>query len=301
MELKIIQNVRLSIKNMFCFKTFSIFASIYYKKMKTELSNKVLGKRIMAIRKEKQLSQEELATVVGISRSAIAQIELGNRKISIIELMNLSLNLGFSMDKILAKDFQIKKEDLEINLKKEKKAVAEERISVPDLKLDKFKNVLLYILEKCAGKANVGETVLYKLLYFSDFNYYEIYEEHLTGAQYRKLPYGPVPRKIGTVISKMIENNQLKRIKTKFHKYPQTRYIPLIKPDLTILKASEIEVIDRVINQLSDYYAGAISDYSHKDLPWKATEEGKVIDYELAFYRDKPYSVRNYNEKEDEV
>lgn len=267
--------------------------------MKTELSNKELGYRIMTIRKSKGLSQEDLASIVGISRASITQIELGNRKISIIELMNLSLNLGFSMDEILAKDFQINKET--INLKKEKTVTAEERISVPDLMVDKFKNVLLYILERCAGKANVGETVLYKLLYFSDFNYYEVYEDHLTGAQYRKLPYGPVPHHIDTVLNKMIENKQLKRIKTKFHNYPQTRYIPLIKPDLTILKASEIEVIDRVINQLSDYYAGAISDYSHKDLPWKATEEGAVIDYELAFYRDKPYSVRNYNEKEDDV
>src|SRR5665811_2454349 len=68
-----------------------------------------------------------------------------------------------------------------------------DRISVPHIKLSIFKNVLLYILERCAGKPNVGETVLYKLLYFSDFNYYELYEEHLSGARYRKLPYGPVP------------------------------------------------------------------------------------------------------------
>ena len=65
---------------------------------------------------------------------------------------------------------------------------------MPTLQVDKFKNVLLYILERCAGKPNVGETVLYKLLYFADFNYYELYEEHLTGAKYRKLPFGPVPK-----------------------------------------------------------------------------------------------------------
>lgn len=54
---------------------------------------------------------------------------------------------------------------------------------------------MLYILERFAGKPNVGETVLYKLLYFSDLNYYELYGEHLTEAQYRKLPYGSVPQK----------------------------------------------------------------------------------------------------------
>lgn len=255
----------------------------------------------MTIRKMKGLSQEDLSTIVGISRSSIAQIELGNRKISIIELMNFSLNLGLSIDKILAKEFILDNDFLEKAKEVDKKG-KEERISVPELMVDKFKNILLYILEKCGGKANVGETVLYKLLYFSDFNYYEIYENHLTGAQYRKLPYGPVPHRINAVLNKMIEDKQLKRIKTNFHNYPQTRYIPLTKPDLTNIKASEIEVVDHVIGQLSDYYAGAISDYSHKDIPWKATEEGDVIDYELAFYRDKPYSVRNYNnEKEDGV
>lgn len=267
--------------------------------MKTELSNKELGNRIMAIRKVKDLSQEELASVIGIPRSSLAQIELGNRKISIIELMNLSLNLGFSIDKILAKDFQLNKD--EIKLEKDVKVIEEERISIPDLKLGKFRNILLYILERCAGKANVGETVLYKLLYFSDFNYYEVYENHLTGAVYRKLPYGPVPNNISSVIDEMIKIGEIKRIKTEFHGYHQTRYLPLTKPDLTELKASEIEVIDRVINQLSDYYASAISDYSHRDIPWQATEEGEVIDYELAFYREKPYSVRNYDNEGDGV
>lgn len=268
--------------------------------MKTELSNKELGNRIMTIRKMKDLSQEELASVIGISRSSLAQIELGNRKISIIELMNLSLNLGFSIDKILAKDFQIKGHDINFGKDLEKN-IAEERISIPNLMVGKFRNILLYILERCAGKANVGETVLYKLLYFSDFNYYEIYENHLSGAVYRKLPYGPVPNNISDVIGEMIKIGEIKKIKTEFHGYHQTRYLPLTKPDLTELKASEIEVIDRVINQFSDYYASAISDYSHKDIPWLATEEGDVIDYELAFYREKPYSVRNYDNEGDGV
>ncbi len=209
--------------------------------------------------------------------------------------MNLSLNLGFPIEKILAQKFSCCKDE-----KKGSKVVQEEvdevRISEPQLMVEKFKNVLLYILEKCAGKPNVGETVIYKLLYFSDFNYYEIYEDHLTGAKYKKLPYGPVPTEIHSVVEMMIETGEVQRIKSEFHGYPQTRYIPLIKPDLRKLKASEKEVIDHVISQLSDYYAKTISDYSHNDLPWKATEEGNVIDYELAFYREKPYSVRNYSE-----
>ncbi len=263
--------------------------------MSIKLSQKQIGQRISALRKMKGLSQEDLAKSVKISRPSLAQIELGNRSVDILELQKLSLVLEFSLDDFMSKDFSASQE---VESKEEKRAKKEEeRISVPTLQVSKFKNVLLYILEHCAGKPNVGETVLYKLLYFSDFNYYELYEEHLTGAKYRKLPYGPVPQKLDTIIGKMIEKRQLQRVKTEYHGYPQTRYLPLEKADLTKFRASEKEIIDRVIEQMSDWSAAAISSYSHADMPWLASKEGEEINYELAFYREAPFSVRNYGDE----
>ena len=264
--------------------------------MKDNLSQQEIGQRISLLRKQKGWSQEDLAKSVGLSRSSVAQLELGNRSLDVMELQKLSLLLGFTLDDFMSRDFKIQDE---IEASKSKTEKTEERISVPTLNVEKFKNVLLYILERCAGKPNVGETVLYKLLYFSDFNYYELYEEQMTGATYRKLPYGPVPQKFDAILNQMMEDEQLQRVKTEYHGYPQTRYIPLVKADLTLLMASEAEVIDRVIEQMSDWSAKAISDYSHKDLPWEVTDEGKDISYELAFYRELPYSVRVYDENEE--
>jgi regulation of enolase protein 1 (concanavalin A-like superfamily) len=48
---------------------------------------------------------------------------------------------------------------------------------------------------------------------------------------------------------------------------------------------------------MSDWSATAISQYSHNDMPWRATKEGEEINYELAFYREIPYTVRNYIEE----
>ena len=263
--------------------------------MNIKLSQKQIGQRITELRKMKGLSQEDLAKSVKISRPSLAQIELGNRSVDILELQKFSLILEFSLDDFMSEDFSVSQE---VEGKEEKKAgKEEERISVPTLQISKFKNVLLYILERCAGKPNVGETVLYKLLYFSDFNYYEMYEEHLTGAKYRKLPYGPVPQKLDTIIGQMIEKGQLQRVKTEYHGFPQTRYLPLVKADLTELRGSEKEIIDRVIEQMSDWSAAAISNYSHKDMPWLASKEGEELNYELAFYREAPYSVRNYGDE----
>ncbi|MGV8945505.1 MAG: type II toxin-antitoxin system antitoxin SocA domain-containing protein [Lutibacter sp.] len=263
--------------------------------MNIKLSQKQIGQRITELRKMKGLSQEDLAKSVKISRPSLAQIELGNRSVNILELQKLSLVLVFSLDNFMSKDFSASQK---IEGKEEKIAKKKnERISVPTLEVNKFKNVLLYILERCAGKPNVGETVLYKLLYFSDFNYYELYEEHLTGAKYRKLPYGPVPQNLDTIINQMIENGQLQRIKTPYFDKTQTRYIPLINSDLKLLNGAEKEVIDKVIEQYSDWSAAAISNYSHKDMPWLASKEGEEINYEFVFYREAPFSVRNYGDE----
>ncbi|MEO6883833.1 MAG: type II toxin-antitoxin system antitoxin SocA domain-containing protein [Bacteroidia bacterium] len=266
--------------------------------MNIKLSQKQIGQRITELRKMKGLSQEDLAKSVKISRPSLAQIELGNRGVNVFELQRLSLVLGFSLDDFMSKSFSVS-QDIEGKVEAKSKKT-DERISVPTLQVNKFKNVLLYILERCAGKPNVGETVLYKLLYFSDFNYYELYEEHLTGAKYRKLPYGPVPQKLDTIIGQMMEKGMIQRIKTEYYDKMQTRYIPLAKADLTELKASEKEVIDKVIEQMSDWSASAISSYSHKDMPWLASKEGEEINYELAFYRDAPFSVRNYGDEIEE-
>lgn len=265
--------------------------------MNTQLSQRDIGQRVANLRKSKGLSQADLARSIEISRPSLAQIELGNRSLDVLELQRLSMILGFSLDEFMSDGFFVSdSSELQLLYKKQ---VESERISVPKFQSDKFQNVLLYILEKCAGKPNVGETVLNKLLYFSDFNHYELYEEHLTGARYRKLPYGPVPHKLDSIVNQMIEAGQLQRIKTEYFGTQQTRYLPLIKADLTKLKASEKDVIDKVIEQMSDWSAGAISSYSHNDLPWEVTSEGKYISYELAFYREVPYTVRNYEEEQE--
>ena len=168
------------------------------------------------------------------------------------------------------------------------------RISVPQKNFEKFKEVLLYILNKVGSKANVGETVIYKLLYFIDFDYYEKYEEQFIGASYIKNKYGPTPVEFVKLVSKMIEEGEIEKVDSDYYSYPQTKYLPRRKPDLKKLSAIEKDVIDDVLNRLSDMNAAQISEYSHGDIPWLTTEDEDPIDYELVFYRNPPYNVREY-------
>ena len=40
--------------------------------------------------------------------------------------------------------------------------------------------------------------------------------------------------------------------------------------------------------------ASQVSAYSHGDMPWKSAKEQEDLDYEMVFYRDELYTVREY-------
>ncbi len=254
--------------------------------------------RILELRMSHSLSQEDLGKALGIPRTAISQIEKGERGVSSSELKKLSEIFNVTADFLLGQENQT----LVVLEKAPKynKEKVQERISVPHYKVEKFKQVLLYILDSCSGKPNVGETVLYKLLYFADFNFYEIFEEQLTGATYRKLQYGPVPLEFGEIVKQMEEFGELKIEQSLYHDRLQKKYVNIAKPDLKKISAAEKKVIDDVIERFSDKSARWLSEYSHDDVPWKAAKDKEIIDYELVFYRAPAYSVRDYAEDEAE-
>jgi len=257
---------------------------------------KILRRRLKDLRVNTGLSQREVASKLKISRSAYSQIETGERKVCAEELFKLAEVFKVDVNDLLdlKKGIEVILEEKE-EIKKKKKKAPVMRISVPQKNFEKFKEVLLYILNKVGSKANVGETVIYKLLYFIDFDYYEKYEEQFIGASYIKNKYGPTPIEFVKLISKMIEEREIEKIDSDYYRYPQTKYLPLRKPNLQKLSAPEKDVIDEVLNRLSDMNANQIRDYSHGDVPWMTTDDEEPIDYELVFYRNPPYNVREYD------
>ncbi len=253
-----------------------------------------IGHRIKELREQLGISQQRLADLLGVLRPTISQIENGERRVSVDELIKLSEIFNLSVESLL--DLRKEPEVILRESKKRKGQRPQIRINVPQRNLEKFKEVFIYILNKVGSKPNIGETVIYKLLYFIDFNFYEKYEEQLIGATYIKNRYGPTPIEFRKIIKRMIKEEEIEKVESKYFEYPQTKYLPLRKADLSKLKANEIEVIDDVLNRLSGMTAAQISGYSHNDVPWLTTEDGEAIEYESVFYRTPPYSVREYDE-----
>jgi len=258
-----------------------------------------VGKTLRELRKQMEISQDKLASIMKLPRPAISQIERGERNITADELIKFSQAFNVPVEAILnlraAPDVILPDEN---GASMEGRKVSEQRlrINVPQKNLSKFKEVLLYILHRVGSKPNIGETVIYKLLYFIDFDYYEKYEEQLIGAQYIKNHYGPTPVEFKKIVDKMIAAGDIEKVKSRHFQYPQTKYLPVRKPDLSKLIAPELAVIDDVLHRLSDKNAKEISDYSHGDIPWRTAAEGSIIEYEAVFYRTQPYSVREYRE-----
>jgi len=253
-----------------------------------------LGKRVRALREAHNLTQSKLAERLNLKRAAVVQMEKGSRKICAEEASQLAEVFGITLGALIDpnKDIKVVLEEA----REESQQASQVRISVPQRNWAKFIEVFLYILHRIGTKPNIGQTVLYKLLYFIDFDFYEMYEEQLIGAVYIKNKHGPTPVAFREILSKMVKNGDVIELDTEYHGYKQTRYVPHRKPDLTIFRGHEIDLINEVLDKLATMNAAQISEYSHGDVPWLTAEEGEIIEYEAVFYRTALYSVREYDD-----
>jgi len=238
-----------------------------------------------------------LAEKIGVSRPTYAQIESGARDMSVKEAQKLAQFFGLSLEDFLAgKKIQTQKVELE-KFKKVKIKNPEPRVSIPQEKVEKFKEVLLYILERIGARPNVGEAVVCKLIYFIDFDYYEKFEEQLIGAKYIKNHFGPTPVAFPEIIAQMEQEGDLTRVTKKYFQHDQKKYLPRRSANLSNFSAQEKELIDWEIERFKDFNASKMRDYSHKDVPWIGANDLQPINYEAVFSRTDEFSVRQYDDE----
>jgi transcriptional regulator with XRE-family HTH domain len=234
-------------------------------------------KELKKIRGKFGFSQEDLATKLGLSRPTISKIESGDRKLNNIEKARLEEIFGIAKEE-------------------RKNEISNIRIDIPQKRIDKFKQVLLYITQKVGSKPNVGMTVLYKLLYFIDFDYYEKYEDQLMGLTYFKNTHGPTPREFVKVVNEMKDKGEITEIKNKYFSHDQKKFLPIKEADLSKLSAQELEMIDDVLARYSNKSGKELSELSHMDIPWACAENGEDLKYEHVFYRSDKFSVTEYED-----
>ena len=257
-------------------------------------NNKHIGSRLSQARKSKGMTQELLADHMGLSRSALVKIESGQRGLSASELFNISEILEVPMDYFFLSTYDETSIQSMVN---EREAEYETiRISEPLLKQKKQIALLLYLLQQTAGNMNITEKEIPKLMYFCDFNYYEIYEEQLSGSSYFKMNNNVRIENFQQVISTLIKNKNLTRIEIQKDQKKEKKLLAVSSPNLKCLNAAELEIIQQVISSFHNWSAQKIAEYLNEDIPHKVTEIGSLISYNLVFYRRGFHSVRTYTD-----
>jgi transcriptional regulator with XRE-family HTH domain len=213
--------------------------------------------------------------MLGVGRATLVQIEADKRKVKADELKKLSQIFDVSVDFLLSE------------------TPKPQSIKVEKQQKKKFEQVLLYILSKVGGKHNVGKVVLYKLLYFAEFDYHELYpEKYLSHYPFIKLPMGPAPYNFNELIATMEAEKSVATMIVPYYNQYQQRFVANVpvKPDERFT-SEEKACIDEVIERYSDFSANEISELSHKDKPRQLAEDMGVILYDTVKFREAPFSA----------
>jgi len=64
---------------------------------------KLIGERIRDERQKKRLTQDELASMIGLKRASITNVESGRQQLLVHTLLQIADSLGISPDRFLAK------------------------------------------------------------------------------------------------------------------------------------------------------------------------------------------------------
>jgi hypothetical protein len=149
-------------------------------------------------------------------------------------------------------------------------------------KTDQFKELILYISQKCANDQSFDSLKLSKVLYFSDFLMYAISGKPITGSEYVKMEFGPAPKRIREIKEEMEKEKSLGLQNLPLRKW--RRPVNLREPDLRQFSAEQISLVDAIIDAIKDKDGIVISELTHDWLCWKMTPGlGQTIPYETVF------------------
>lgn len=268
-------------------------------KMYREKYNVLSKDDIKHIRKLYDISQRDFATLTGIGVATIARYETGqiptnsnNELIKSVrddfrvaqELFNQN---GAQLSSKVQKKLKNKIEELaKDNSTLEVLSFAEKRLTNigPSIQtgykifdFEKFKNLVLYFAKEVPY---LSKTKLNKLLFYSDFKYFQMELVSMTGLSYKRDYYGPVPMDFEILYAIL---NDLDTIMWRIFPNGRGEYIVHKEPfNPDIFTKEEIKTIEEVAKKFSADNAEEISEKSHEEIGYIETEMKNIISYEYA-------------------
>lgn len=146
----------------------------------------------------------------------------------------------------------------------------------------KLKELVIFIASRSDGDAHFGKTKLNKILFYSDFMHYARHGRSITGFAYLRMPYGPCPEDLPSVLEEMARDETLRIADRRHFTKVQQRPVALREANLDAFSGSEVAAILEVIDALWDESAVSVSELSHEFIGWKLATPFERIPYSVA-------------------
>lgn len=142
---------------------------------------------------------------------------------------------------------------------------------------EKFKDAMHYAIAKAGAHQGFGAIKLYKILWFSDARMFQTRGKPITGADYIRKQFGPVPKLAMPIRDELAREGRVKSWKAASGKIEQWCFRSLTPPNLNRFSAEEKQTLDYWISHIDEKHtATSISEESH-DYGWEIAGMGEVL------------------------
>jgi DNA-binding XRE family transcriptional regulator len=223
-----------------------------------------MQKIIKELRIKNKLSQEQVATAIGVSRPTYSAIEVGTQKLNTDEVQKLANLYALSVDDLLAG-------------------------RIPDIA--KYKQMILtYLRMKLSPDGKIPKTKLAKLLYLADFAWFYDHAESMSGMQYRKIEHGPVPDVFFRAIEELEDDGKID-IDRKTDDKGRGMFL-ISESDsnhnqkITALSIAEVKLMKEIGTKWKNKKTKDIVNFTHNQLPYTLCRMEEIIPYALITQED---------------
>lgn len=263
-----------------------------------EIYNKLYGvtkEEIIALRKKYNLSQELFSKVIGCAKKTLISYEKGvsipNDSYLII-IKSLIASPEMITNLVEANKVQFtNKEYNKINNKisiflanNEKQLLLNEEYSPTEYNgYTKFNKEKVYNMIIFLADNTILKTKLLKEMFYADFLFYKENCKSITGLEYCKLPFGPVPDGFETILLNEYQEGMIdyKPVITSSKEYYEIAAKKKFNKDL--FTKEELDVLAKIKKYFKDYNVKKIVDYSHKEKAYTDTNDCAKISYDYSF------------------
>jgi hypothetical protein len=143
---------------------------------------------------------------------------------------------------------------------------------------DKLRAAILHTISSCEPD-RLGAVKLHKVLYYTDMLAYLDKGMPVTGAEYRKRPFGPTCDAVLSVLDELCRSGVIAVESVNYHGYLKKQFKLLASSDSNQLSKDEKATIEEMVDFVcNNNTAQTISEFSH-DMVWEMVEFGEVIPY----------------------